>query len=517
MEISKLIRKIATLLSLVFFACLGGHAFAQTVLTNNVPITNLSGAKGSRVYFQIPVPAAQSKLEIRITGSGDCDLYVRRGSLPTTSAYDYRPYKSNSNETVTVANPAEGDWFIMLRGHRAYSGVTLVAAYTGGAMAVVATPTFNPVGGTYPQQQNVTIATSTADAMIRYTTNGTDPTSSSTVYSAPIILSSTAIVKARAFKSGMADSAVATASYTISGSGVTPLQNGAAKSGLTGARGSKANYSIYVPAGQTTLVVKITGSGDCDLYVRRAEQPTLTTYDYRPYLSSSNETVSVANPAGGDWYIMLYAYSAYSNVTLTATYSANSMPDLTPVLTSLNAYTTTETFNGAACDVSEGLVVSGTRRLLRFSTETRNVGTADLVLRSPVNNPLFTYAPCHGHYHFNNFAEYRLLDAAGQPAAVGQKVGFCLEDVSRWDSTANSNPQYDCDYQGIQAGWSDIYSRNLPGQWVDITDVPAGTYVLEIRLDTANRIAEADETNNVARAQVVIGATNGSVSSQPVP
>jgi hypothetical protein len=318
----------------------------------------------------------------------------------------------------------------------------------------------------------------------------------------------------------MTDSAVATATFTISTGGVNILQNGSPRANLTGAKGSVTYYQIYVPAGQSALTISISGgtqSGDCDLYVRRGSQPTRSTYDYRPYLSGSNETVSVSSPAGGDWFIMLYGYTAYSGVTLTATYSATAKPDLTPYLGSLNAYTTTETFNGTACDVTEGLVLSGTRRLLRFTTETRNIGTADLVLRSPANNPLFTYAPCHGHYHFNNFAEYRLFNADGQQVLTGQKVGFCLEDVSRWNSSANSRAQYDCDYQGIQAGWSDIYSRNLPGQWVDITGLAAGTYVLEIQLDTANRIDEADETNNTARVEVIIGATNGDVSSRPLP
>ena len=503
-----------------WLAAFSTSGWAQTALTSSVPVGNLSGASGSQVYYKITVPAAQAKLEVRIAGTGDCDLYVRFGAQPTTTAYDYRPYTSSSNETVTVTNPRAGDWFILLRGYRAYSALTLTATFSGALVAPVATPTFNPVAGTYPQQQSVTIGAATADATIRYTTNGTDPTASSTVYSAPLILSSSTTLKARAFKPGLVESAVATAAYTISGNGVTFLQNAAEKVNLAGARASQTHYRISVPAGQTSLVVSITGgsgSGDCDLYVRRGAQPTLSTYDYRPYLGTSNETASVSNPVAGDWFIMLYGYSAYSGVTLKATYSASARPDLAPFLGSLNAATSTETFNGNACDVTEGLVVSGTRRLLRFTTETRNIGTADLVLRSPASNPLFTYAPCHGHYHFNNFAEYRLLNAAGQQVAIGQKVGFCLEDVSRWNPAANSRAQYDCDYQGIQAGWSDIYSRNLPGQWIDITGLPAGTYVLEIRLDTANRIAEASETNNMARAEVVIAASNGSVASRVLP
>jgi hypothetical protein len=516
---SRLYRSLPILLQLLLLlGVLIPSSQAQTVLTNGVAVTNLSGTARSTVHYKIGVPAGRARLEIRITGSGDCDLYVRFGAQPTTSTYDYRPYKSNSNETVTVTNPQGGDWFIMLRGYKAYSRLTLVATYPDAPAPTAATPTFSPAPGTYPQQQFVTLSTATADAIIRYTTNGADPTSSSTVYSAPLILSSTTTIKARAFKSGMTDSAVATGTYTIAGGGVTVLQNGSPKTGLSGAKSSQTHYRIAVPAGQASLAITIQGSsGDCDLYVRRGSQPTLSLYDYRPYLSSSNESVTVNSPASGDWYIMLYGYSAYSNLTLKATYSVDAKPDLIPHLSSLNASTSTETFSGGSCDVSEGLVTSGTRRLLRFTTETRNVGRADLVLRSPSGNPLFTYAPCHGHYHFNGFAEYRLLNSSGQQVALGQKVGFCLEDVSRWDSSANSRAVYDCDYQGIQAGWSDIYSKNLPGQWIDITGVAAGTYVLEIRLDTLNRISESDETNNLGRAEVTISNSNGSVSSRPLP
>lgn len=515
---TRIFRSVVVLLRfLLLLGVLASSSQAQTVLTNGVAVTNFSGAAGSTAYYKIGVPDGRAKLEVRITGSGDCDLYVKYGAQPTTSSYDYRPYTSTSNETATVTNPRGGDWFIMLRGYKAYSGLTLLATYPDATAPTAATPTFSPAPGTYPQQQFVTLSTATADAMVRYTTNGTDPTSSSTVYSAPIILSSTTTIKARAFKSGMTDSAVATGTYTIAGNGITDLQNDSPKTGLSGAKASQTHYRIAVTAGQASLAITMQGSGDCDLYVRRGSQPTLALYDYRPYLSNSNESVTVTSPASGDWYIMLYGYAAYSNVTLRASYSADAKPDLIPVLTSLNASTSTETFTGGACDVTEGLVTSGTRRLLRFTTETRNIGTADLVLRSPAGNPLFTYAPCHGHYHFNGFAEYRLLNSSGQSVALGQKVGFCLEDVSRWNTSANSRAVYNCDYQGIQAGWSDIYSKNLPGQWIDITGVAAGTYVLEIKMDTLNRISESDETNNIGRAEVTFSNTNGAVTSRPLP
>jgi hypothetical protein len=67
------------------------------------------GAAGSEKFYKIDVPAGQDELEILTTsGTGDVDLYVRLGALPTTTSYDYRPYKVGNEETVTVANFAAG-------------------------------------------------------------------------------------------------------------------------------------------------------------------------------------------------------------------------------------------------------------------------------------------------------------------------------------------------------------------------------------------------------------------------
>jgi hypothetical protein len=71
-----------------------------------------------------------------------------------------------------------------------------------------------------------------------------------------------------------------------------------------------------------------------------------------------------------------------------------------------------------------------------------------------------------------------------------------LEDVRRWDSAANQAEIYNCSDQGIQAGWSDIYDSGLPGQWIDVTGLPAGTYTLEITMNPEQALLEADYTNN---------------------
>lgn len=82
-------------------------------------------------------------------------------------------------------------------------------------------PQFSVAGGTYTKAQTVEITCKTKDAVIRYTTDGTNPDKDAAVYSKPISIEKDTILKAKAFKEGMLDSAVASAGYIIRESGST--------------------------------------------------------------------------------------------------------------------------------------------------------------------------------------------------------------------------------------------------------------------------------------------------------
>jgi hypothetical protein len=163
------------------------------------------------------------------------------------------------------------------------------------------------------------------------------------------------------------------------------------------------------------------------------------------------------------------------------------------------------------CALAEGVIgAPGYRRLLRFDTVVMNRGGADLIVgdRSDPNNPYakyFVYHPCHGHYHIQNFSIYELFHTDGVTrAAVGTKQGFCFEDSFKYEDGGKSKG-YDCANQGITKGWGDWYYKQLVGQWIDITGVPAGEYIVRVTLNSGNIFNEGENRYpNVAEVRITV-------------
>jgi hypothetical protein len=147
--------------------------------------------------------SAQS-VTISSTTAGATIYYTTDGSTPTTSSTVYgAPVAVGANMTIKAIASAAG--------HSASAVGS--AAYTINLPAE--TPTFSPVAGTYVAAQSVTISCATAGATIYFTTDGSTPTTSSTVYAAPVAVSTTTTLKAIATAPGHSTSAVGTAAYTI--------------------------------------------------------------------------------------------------------------------------------------------------------------------------------------------------------------------------------------------------------------------------------------------------------------
>ncbi len=106
------------------------------------------------------------------------------------------------------------------------------------------------------------------------------------------------------------------------GGGTQELQNGVAETGLSASTGNELNYTMTVPAGASDLSFAISGgTGDADIYVKFGSAPTTSSYDCRPYKSGNNETCNFTSPQTGTYYVMVRAYSSFSGVSLTGSYT----------------------------------------------------------------------------------------------------------------------------------------------------------------------------------------------------
>ncbi|MCL1035652.1 pre-peptidase C-terminal domain-containing protein [Shewanella submarina] len=109
------------------------------------------------------------------------------------------------------------------------------------------------------------------------------------------------------------------------------LENGQPISDLSGSSGSQSFFNLNVPQDASNLNISISGgSGDADLYVNFGSSVSESDWDCRPYRSGNNEQCSFATPEAGNYAIMLDAWSAYSGVTLTASYDLGTTPPPPP-------------------------------------------------------------------------------------------------------------------------------------------------------------------------------------------
>ncbi|XP_029353758.1 lysyl oxidase homolog 1 [Echeneis naucrates] len=141
------------------------------------------------------------------------------------------------------------------------------------------------------------------------------------------------------------------------------------------------------------------------------------------------------------------------------------------------------------------------RVLLRFPQRVKNKGTADFMPNRPRHT--WEWHSCHQHYHsMDEFSHYDLLEVStGRKVAEGHKASFCLEDTTcdfghlkRYACTAHT--------QGLSPGCYDTYNADIDCQWIDITDIKPGNYILKLQVNPKFLVLESDFTNNVVRCNI---------------
>jgi hypothetical protein len=206
-----ILSKKKTLGILAFFLSI----FTACLLTScGVHVNGLSSTQnpGQAVVAPVFTPVTgtsfASKLSVSITDAtpGATIYYTMDGSVPSTSSTVYSgPITLGATTTVNAIAAETG-----------YTTSTMASAVYTYAPVTVATPVFAPVTGTsFSSTLSVSITDATAGATIYYTTDGSVPSTSSTVYAGPITLSATTTVNAIAAAPGDTTSAMASATYTL--------------------------------------------------------------------------------------------------------------------------------------------------------------------------------------------------------------------------------------------------------------------------------------------------------------
>ncbi|XP_069505506.1 lysyl oxidase homolog 1-like [Ambystoma mexicanum] len=194
-------------------------------------------------------------------------------------------------------------------------------------------------------------------------------------------------------------------------------------------------------------------------------------------------------------------------------YFQNGLPDLVPdpYFIQASTYVQRAQLYSLRCAAEENCLARSAYRpgvsdlsyrvLLRFPQRVKNQGTADFLPVKPRH--AWEWHSCHQHYHsMDAFSNYDLLDATTQrKVAEGHKASFCLEDTTcdpgfrrRYACTAHT--------QGLGPGCYDTYNANIDCQWIDITDVLPGNYILKVTVNPTFQVLESDFTNNVVRCEL---------------
>lgn len=132
----------------------------------------------------------------------------------------------------------------------------------------------------------------------------------------------------------------------------------------------------------------------------------------------------------------------------------------------------------------------------------------------------YTFHALHAHFHYEGFAEHTLYSVTPEGLVQvrdGRKAGFCMVDIAldAWNAPGNGPRTYKAPVclvptdgtelvQGITAGWADVYTWDLPDQYVDITGLPDGCYRLETRADPFGYFVEKDPGDNAGSVDLTL-------------
>lgn len=128
----------------------------------------------------------------------------------------------------------------------------------------------------------------------------------------------------------------------------------------------------------------------------------------------------------------------------------------------------------------------------------------------------FIWHPAHQHIHVEDYAEYVLqrIGAPGSSSRTSAKTSFCVIDTDRIDHRLPGAPKKavyatcESDIQGLSVGWGDTYGAHLPGQEINLADLPDADYTLTIVADPKGHLVETTTSDNTSCVLLRIGVSD---------
>lgn len=265
---------------------------------------------GTSFSYTIPSVAPGAKYKVRLhfaetywTAAGLRRFNVSINGTQVLTNYDiYADAGADFKATIKEFNAlANGSGQIVIQ----YTAITNNALASGIEILpqVVTAPSFNPPAGSYTTPQSVTISDSTGGSAIRYTIDGSSPTSiTGTVYSGPVTIGvGNTTLKAIAYKSGMTDSAVTSGTYIITPRSFTITASAGAKGSIS----PSSSVTVNQGASQTFTITPNSGYAIAEVMVDGVSVGAVTTYTFpnvqtNHTISASFQT-SVAAAFGSGW------------------------------------------------------------------------------------------------------------------------------------------------------------------------------------------------------------------------
>jgi len=128
----------------------------------------------------------------------------------------------------------------------------------------------------------------------------------------------------------------------------------------------------------------------------------------------------------------------------------------------------------------------------------------------------------YNSWHFQQFAQYKLLNAAKKVVVNSSKIGFCIAPTDGVDLTlphATWIPSYtglsgNCGspsalsvQEQLPLGWADTYFQTIPHQSFDISNIPNGTYYIEVIANPSHLLYETNTRNDISLRQVILSGS----------